>query len=249
MHRFYLEPSKCQVTTLVLSGAEAHHASQVLRLREGDSVTVLDGQGSKYHGRLEAIRSKECQVAVERIEKVPSRRCQLTLFQALPKGKLIEDIITKGTELGVSRIVPVLTERVVARIEPGERVAKQEKWNRAAIEAVKQCGAAWLPNVEAPTELEPLLARKESFGLALVASLEFDSRHPKYWIESSSKPISSACVWIGPEGDFTTDEYQAIRVSGALPISLGPLVLRTDTAAIYCLSILNHELEAFAQVT
>lgn len=247
MHRFYLEPALCQGRTLALSGPEAHHASQVLRVREGEPVTVLDGQGSRFQCRAESVRSRELRLAVEQVEKVPPRQCQLTLFQALPKGKLVEDIITKATELGVSRVVPVLSERVVVRLNPDERAVKQEKWNRTAIEAIKQCGSAWLPKIEAPTDLETLLARPPVFNLALVGALESDSQHPKHWIEKALKPVLSACAWIGPEGDFTPGEYHAIRSSGALPISLGSLVLRTETAALYCLSILNYELEPLSR--
>lgn len=247
MHRFYLEPALCQGTSLALSGPEAHHASQVLRVREGEAVTVLDGQGSKYQCHVESVRSRELHLSIEQVEKVPPRQCQLTLFQALPKGKLIEDIITKATELGVSCVVPVLSDRVVVRLDSGERAAKQEKWNRTAIEAIKQCGSAWLPRIEAPTELKALLARSPAFHLALVGALEPDSQHPKHWIEETPRPVLSACVWIGPEGDFTGEEYRAIRSSGALPVSLGPLVLRTETAALYCLSILNYELEPLSR--
>jgi 16S rRNA (uracil1498-N3)-methyltransferase len=115
-----------------------------------------------------------------------------------------------------------------------------------AIEAIKQCGAAWLPNVEAPVTLPQFLARKEQFELALVGSLQGDGQHPRQYFEAfraqRKRQPETVCVWVGPEGDFAPAELDAIRGAGALPITLGPLVLRSETAAVYCLSILNYEL-------
>jgi 16S rRNA (uracil1498-N3)-methyltransferase len=121
-----------------------------------------------------------------------------------------------------------------------------------AIEAIKQCGAAWLPKIETPTTIEQLLAGKETFDLSLVGSLQTDRRHPRacfqeFQAKHGHLPASIG-VWIGPEGDFTPDELKTIQASGAQPISLGPLVLRVETAAIYCLSILNYELQAAAGI-
>ena len=125
---------------------------------------------------------------------------------------------------------------------------KRDKWQNVAIEAIKQCGAAWLPKVEAPVTIEQFLARKEKFDLSLVGSLQKERRHPREVLREFEKNHGclpqSVGVWIGPEGDFTLDELKTIQNSGALPISLGNLVLRVETAAIYCLSILNYELNS-----
>jgi 16S rRNA (uracil1498-N3)-methyltransferase len=116
-----------------------------------------------------------------------------------------------------------------------------------AIEAIKQCGAAWLPKIEAPLTIEQFLARKEKFDLSLVGSLQKKRRHLQEVFgefEAKQKRLpKNVGVWIGPEGDFTLDELKLIQDSGAQPISLGNLVLRVETAAIYCLSILNYELQ------
>jgi 16S rRNA (uracil1498-N3)-methyltransferase len=165
--------------------------------------------------------------------------CRITLLQALPKGKLFEAIVQKATELGAARIVPLLSQRVVVQLNKNEAARKAAKWQSIAGEAIKQCGATWLPHVEIPTTPEQFLARKEHFDLALVGSLQPDAKHPREYLRSQPK---SAAVWIGPEGDFTPPELEAITKSGAHPITLGPLVLRTETAAIYCLSIINYEI-------
>ncbi|MGH7990382.1 MAG: RsmE family RNA methyltransferase, partial [Limisphaerales bacterium] len=173
--------------------------------------------------------------------------CSITLLVGIPKGKIIESIIQKSVELGAQRIVPILSERVVAQLDGESAEHKREKWQQVAIEAIKQCGAAWLPKIEAPLTIEQFLAQKEKFDLALVGSLQKERLHPKEifreFEKANARLPKSVGVWIGPEGDFTLGELRAIQNSGALPISLGSLVLRVETAAIYCLSILNYELQ------
>jgi 16S rRNA (uracil1498-N3)-methyltransferase len=116
------------------------------------------------------------------------------------------------------------------------------------VEAIKQCGAAWLPRVEAPVTPKEFLARAEKFELPIIASLQPGAQHPRQYFQKfeaqhGRKP-QSACLWIGPEGDFTAAEVAAITAAGALPITLGKLVLRVETAATYCLSVLNYELSS-----
>ena len=165
----------------------------------------------------------------------------------MPKGKLIESIIQKATELGASRIVPLLSERVVTHLR-GKQTRKTDKWQLVAIEAIKQCGSAWLPKVEPLVTPVQFLVRQEKFDLALIASLQSGARHPREYfrdfLAQQGRAPKSLCVWIGPEGDFTPAEVASIQAAGTLPITLGRLVLRTETAAIYCLSVLNYELQS-----
>src|ERR1039458_9706696 len=123
---------------------------------------------------------------------------------------------------------------------------KREKWQQVAIEAIKQCGATWLPTVAAPQTISDFLGRGEKIELALVGSLQTQRRHPRAWFQEFQQQHErlphSAGVWIGPEGDFTLDELKTIQNSGARPVTLGNLVLRVETAAIYCLAFLNYEL-------
>ncbi len=247
MHRFYLPPEHCAGTTLRLYGHEAHHALNVLRLKRGELVTVLDGIGNEFMCAVEDSGRNFVTLSVSLKNFVPAPHCAITLLQAIPKGKIIESIIQKSVELGVRKIAPILSERVVTQLDDEDAENKRDKWQNVAIEAIKQCGAAWLPKVEAPMTIEQFLARKEKFDLSLVGSLQKERRHPReifreFELQQNRLP-QSAGVWIGPEGDFTSDELKTIQNSGALPISLGNLVLRVETAAIYCLSILNYELQ------
>ncbi|HWD91073.1 MAG TPA: RsmE family RNA methyltransferase [Verrucomicrobiae bacterium] len=248
MHRFHLPPAECQADPLTLAGREAHHALHVLRVRTGEEVTILDGAGQEFLCRVENFDRDKVHLAVLEKKSIPAPPCQITLLQAVPKGKIIESIIQKATELGVARIVPLLTERTVMELDEKDARKKAEKWQQIAMEAIKQCGAAWLPQVELPVRPEAFLARKESFELPLIASLHAGAEHPrnyfqKFELQHGRKP-RSACIWIGPEGDFTPGEVSAIVSAGALPITLGRLVLRVETAATYCLSILNYEIQA-----
>ena len=248
MHRFHLPPDQCEDSTLRLTGREAHHALHVLRLRRGDCVVVLDGAGHEFQCEVRDCDRSAAQLGVVRKNFIPPLPYQITLLQAIPKGKLIESIIEKATELGAFCVVPILSERVTTQLGDGTAPQKIEKWRTVAIEAIKQCGSPWLPQIEPPLSLKQFLARKEKFELPLVASLQGDRRHPReYFREFHGKHgrrPATICVWVGPEGDFTPEEMNAIKAGGALPMTLGPLVLRSETAAIYCLSVLNCELQA-----
>lgn len=248
MHRFHLPPEECHGPTLVLSGGEAHHAARVLRVEPGEPVTVLDGEGREFLCEVADADKRMVRLRVVQQALHSAPRCQITLLQAVPKGKILESIIEKATELGAHRIVPLLTERVTTRLNDDSAAEKGAKWQHVAVEAIKQCGAAWLPKVQAPVTLKEFLARGETFDLALVGALQGEARHPRAWLDEFEathelRPRRVA-IWIGPEGDFTLAELQAIRVAGAKPITLGKLVLRVETAAIYCLSFLHYELQS-----
>jgi 16S rRNA (uracil1498-N3)-methyltransferase len=247
MHRFYLPPKNCAGNSLRLDAREAHHALKVLRVKYGELVAVLDGVGNEFLCTVENCSRDAVTLSVSLKNFKPPPPCQTTLLVAIPKGKIIEGIIQKAVELGAHRIVPILSERVVTQLDGESGEHKREKWQNVAIEAIKQCGAAWLPKIEAPLTIEQFLARKEKFDLSLVGSLQKKRRHLQEVFgefEAKQKRLpKNVGVWIGPEGDFTLDELKLIQDSGAQPISLGNLVLRVETAAIYCLSILNYELQ------
>lgn len=247
MHRFYLPPAQCGGPLLCLDDRESHHALHVLRLQRGEPVTVLDGAGSQFLCEVQTLDRKRVQLAVKEKHVAAARAGAITLLQAVPKGKMFESIVDQATQLGVARIVPLLSERVTLRLEPGDAERKVEKWRQVAIETIKQCGSPWLPQLEAPLTLDSFLERREPFDLALVGSLQTARRHPRECLQEfqtqRARPPKTVAVWIGPEGDFTPAEMAAIQKAGAQPITLGPLVLRAETAAVYCLSFLNYELQ------
>jgi 16S rRNA (uracil1498-N3)-methyltransferase len=235
---------------LRLDGREAHHALHVLRLRQGERVTVLDGAGTELLCDVESATKNSLVLRVKEKKFTPAPPCPITLLVAVPKGKLIESIIQKAVELGAHRIVPLLTERVVTQLDDDGAEAKREKWQQVAIEAIKQCGAPWLPQVAAPQTIAEFLAHGEKIELSLVGSLQTERRHPREWIQAFQKQHgrlpNSAGAWIGPEGDFTLEELKTIEATGAKPVTLGRLTLRVETAAVYCLSFWNYELQSVA---
>lgn len=247
MHRFHLPPDQCRENQLTLTGREAHHALHVLRVRPGERVVVLDGAGQELLCETQKPEHEQIKLAVVQRNTIPRLPFQITLLQAIPKGKIIESIVQKATELGTYRIVPLLSDRVATQLDDESAAQKVEKWRQAAIEAIKQCGSAWLPELEAPTTPKQYLAQAESFQLPLVASLQNDRKHPrehfKTFYQEKGRMPKTVCVWVGPEGDFTPAEMGMIKSAGALPITLGPLVLRSETAAIYSLAVLNYELQ------
>ncbi len=249
MHRFYLPPNQCRDAQIQLSERDSKHAVKVLRLREQDRFSVLDGEGQDLHCQVESIDRHTVQGRVLSANKVPELNYHLTLIQAVTKAKSMDLIIQKATELGCRTIVPILSERSVVQCDEEDASSKQEKWQTLAIEAIKQCGQAWLPKIEKPTTLDAYLAGRAANPdcLPLVASLQPGAVHPRQHIEcyrSEKGEPSHVHVWIGPEGDFTPAEINTIKGSGALPITLGPLILRSDTAAVYTLSFLNYELQS-----
>lgn len=262
LHRFYISPAYWNPSGLVLDEAEARHAAEVLRLRVGDTVAVFNGEGHLAEARIARLGKREAALeVVGEVKSTPPPAARLLLAQAIPKGKNMDLVLQKATELGVSGIIPLLTERTVVRLNPAEAADKQEKWQRIVIEACKQCGQNFLPAVHEPVLFETFLANLPPVDLSLVAAIEPGARRLKEILAAASvgntpaassaadpsagspgKRPASALILIGPEGDFTPAELAQAKTAGCRPLTLGPIILRTETAAIYTLSILAHEL-------
>ena len=250
MRRFFVPPEQCRDEVFALPEREARHATQVLRLEIDDELQVLDGAGSVLTCRIDSTTKRSVQVKTVNRERRAPLPCAITLVQAIPKGPAFETIVQKATELGAARIIPLLSERVVAHVNEKDADAKMEKWRQISIESIKQCGSPFLPHIDTPIRLDALLTRlsQTTPAFAVVCSLEESSQTMRdavkdFVVAHSQKP-TNCVLWIGPEGDFTPTEYAAIAKSGAHPISLGPLILRADTAAIASLAIANHELQS-----
>lgn len=227
MPRFF----QSNLDNLMLTGEEAHHCRDVLRLKTGDELELFDGRGSAVRCRVGEMSKREVQLTTLERRNIPALPVRMTLALAVIK-KNMDFIVQKATELGASAIVPVLTERTIARPD------KSTRWREIALEACKQCGNNWLPEIAEPVSLKEFLQGTGCFELKLVAALCSGAKPMK----SVMAPVRSVCVLVGPEGDFTAGEYEAIGAAGFLPVTLGSLVLRADTAALYALSVVHHEL-------
>jgi 16S rRNA (uracil1498-N3)-methyltransferase len=247
MHRFYIPPASWSATPLELSAEESHHCVEVLRLQPESRIVVFDGQGNEIIAEIVATDRRRVQLQPVIYSKAPRLRCAITLAQAVPKGKNMEFIVQKATELGVSRIVPLLSERTVVQFDAEEAARKREKWRQVVIEAAKQCGQNWLPELSVAISPKKFFAGFDQVEFPLIASLQPGSQTIKSALTAFSRHHGrlpkSALILIGPEGDFTPAEAALALSSGCIPVSLGPIVLRTETAAVYTLSVLSHELQ------
>ena len=245
MHRFYLPPEHWTGDSLALTGAEAHHCRNVLRLERGDKVVLFDGRGRELTAE---ITSSSPELGLRKLHEAqtPPLRCQITLGQAIPKGKNMDLIVQKAVEIGAAEIAPILSDRTVVRLDEESAASKQAKWQTVVIEAAKQCGQNWLPRVHVPQTIAQFFQQPRRFDLQLIGSLQSDAVHLKkilaeYSAEHGERP-TSVLMLVGPEGDFTPAELSLARSHGCRPITLGPIVLRVETASIYCLSVLSYEL-------
>jgi 16S rRNA (uracil1498-N3)-methyltransferase len=242
LHRFYSPHQELDGHHLILDEAESRHAANVLRLQVGDMVSVFDGQGTEVHARIADLNKRQTVLEAVQVIVKPPLPARLILAQAIPKGKNLDLVLQKATELGAAEIIPLVTDRTVARPDAAEAADKQEKWQRIAIEACKQCGRNHLAKVHPPIAYSTFLKNLPDTQLPLIAALD-DSARPLHEILAAqpARP-DSALILIGPEGDFTPEEIAAAKAAGCLPVSLGPIILRTETAAVYSLSVLGHEL-------
>lgn len=237
MPRFYLPPA-AWTTDPALAGDEARHFSQVLRGRVGGTITVFDGEGRRAEAEVRNISRDR--VALEIGEISPARTIQpfITLAQAIPKGKNMDLIVQKAVELGVGAIQPLITQNTI--VQPGE--GKSEKWRRTALEACKQCGQDTLPVISDPLTFEQFLQQENGENeLKLVASLASGAQPIKNLlrVNLTRKRI---LVLIGPEGDFSPEETAASLHKGFSAMTLGEIILRVETAALFCVSAIRYEL-------
>lgn len=230
----------------MLDAGEAHHALEVLRLGPGSRITVFDGQGREAMAELGEITHGKARIQIGAETRSAPLPCAITLAQAIPKGKTMDLIIQKAVELGAACIVPLISERTIVRLDAGEGAQKAARWREIAIEACKQSGQNFLPRILEPQPPARFLQTLDPQAFAIIGSLQPGALTIKQAIgeyaSSTNRKPTHAVVFIGPEGDFTPAEIAAARSAGCVPVTLGPIVLRSETAAIYCLSVLAHEL-------
>lgn len=262
--RFYIDPGRFEPgqesdgypgpgTRVRIVGGDAHHIRDVLRLRARDVIVVFDGRGCDYRVELDRVGPESVDghvVEVLPTQTEPSTR--VTLVQCLPKGSRMDYIVEKCSELGVACFVPVESERSQRR---GVGDARQARWQRLAAAAAAQCGRAVVPEVRRPCGLLDALRwfRAAHPGAPILVPWEAESAIslrralwsacPSWGDCSGAQPAGrAACVVVGPEGGLTQDEVRSARALGAVTVSLGPRVLRSDTAAVVACSLVLYHL-------
>ena len=248
MHRFFISPENWNLGAPKLAEQEAHHARDVLRMRVGERLVLFNGRGREMTAEIVDLGSDEIGLRKLHEAETPPLQCRIVLGQAIPKGKNMDLIVQKAVEIGAAEIAPIISDRTIVQVDSKNTAQKQSKWRQVAIEAAKQSGQNWLPQVHAPRKLSELFAAapEKSFDLQLIGSLQPGAQHLKKVLSDYSRehqhPPRSVLMLVGPEGDFTPAELALARGYGCRPITLGPIILRVETAAIYCLSILSYEL-------
>lgn len=252
MHRFMISPGNIGEDTVVISGSEAKHMINVLRLRTGDRITAFDGTGLEYEIELVSVKDNSAYGKILRAyDPKTEPEVKVILYQGLPKSDKMDWIVQKTVELGIYKIIPVITQFSVPKIRAKDTEKKLERWNRISLEASKQCGRVVVPSVSEPVDYESAL----DHWISIVKTRPVGSSMAVFCYEGESKKclkdlfkcynincVSLIGVFIGPEGGFSSDELHLAGVHGISPVSLGRRTLRTETAAIVVLSVIMHEM-------
>src|SRR5207248_4889593 len=179
MHRFYISPENWNPDALSLSGGEAHHARDVLRMKRGDRAVLFNGRGREVTAEVVDLARDEIRLRKLHESETRPLRCRITLGQAIPKGKHMDLIVQKAVEIGAAEIAPLISERTIVDLDQKEAEQKCGKWQQVAIEAAKQCGQNWLPQLHAPQKLKDFFSHAGNFDLRLIGSLQPDAIHLK----------------------------------------------------------------------
>jgi len=239
--RIFVEPEKLNQEMVTLAGEDHRYLTRVLRLEVGDLVTLFDGLATEADGRITRIGPRAVELVVERVRKADTPdRPALTLIQSLAKGEKLDLVVQKATELGVTRIMPVTSQRSIPQLEAMRAIGRRARWQKIAREAARQCGRADVPTIEVVTPLQTALASvsKDALRLFLWEGARGTGLGP---VLPTTRP-PEVLIAIGPEGGFSPTEAEAAKVAGFLTCGLGPRVLRTETAALAVIAIVQFAL-------
>ncbi len=234
--RFFVSPEGVEGDRVVLPPDESRHVAAVLRLRPGERIVVSDGRGRDYVVELTTVTVRA--VAGRVVETLPGARpaVALTLVQGVPKGTKMDAIVRMGTELGIARFIPVLTRRAVAR----PAASRLDRWRRIAAAAAKQSGRSTVPSVDVPrpfAEVWPLLA-----GSLVLLPWEREKGRLIGAVLAARRNARAVTICVGPEGGWAEEEVHDAVAHGAHPVTLGDLILRTETAGLVAAAMVLYEL-------
>jgi len=231
--RLFVPGERLGGARLTLTGPEHHHIGLVLRARPGDALTLFDGAGGEVEAEVIRVERTETELALGARRTVAGPAVALTLLCAVPRGPRMDFLVQKTSELGVARIVPVVTERSVAR--PDAEASKRARWEKIAREAARQCGRADLPLVDPPVALAEALAGP-GLPARRLALFEGEKTRSLRAALAATEPSATALL-IGPEGGFAPAELALARAAGFEAVGLGERILRVETAAIVAVAL------------
>ena len=240
MHRCLVKTEELLAAALTLGRDEARHLQTVLRVKPGDRVTLFDGHGRTRTAVITAAEKRGLSLESDsEVTEHAAPPCRLTLFACVSKGNRMDWTVEKAVELGVGEVVPVISDRTIVRLDAEDGLAKADRWSRVAEEAARQCGAAWLPKIAHPVPFKACLPTVSLTRPVFVAALTPAAKPLREALAACTGTPPQAGWFVGPEGDFTPAELEALLAAGAIPVSLGQHVLRAETACLYGLCALN----------
>lgn len=241
MHRFFVSRENIFKDGIAIEGDDVQHISRVLRLEEGDKIVLCDQKGTDYTVAIESISKHSIRTTI--IDKEPSKgepSIDVVLYQGVPKSTKMDLIIQKCTEMGITRIVPVMTARTVVKLESQKDEAKKvARWTKIAEEAAKQSKRGIVPKIEMPMTLEKALQDSKTIDLALIPyELE---KETSVKAALQTKEPHSVGFFVGPEGGFDTFEIDKAKQNGVIPVTLGNRIMRTETAGFAILTCIMYQ--------
>ncbi|MCB2292560.1 16S rRNA (uracil(1498)-N(3))-methyltransferase [Clostridium algoriphilum] len=248
MHKFFVPKMNIDGNNAIIDGEDVKHIYRVLRLQVGDKISINNSEGKEYVGEITLIDKKVVNVNLLEESSINNESpIEVYLFQGMPKSTKMDLIVQKNTELGVKAITPIITERVVVKTHlkefKKEECKKLDRWNRIALEASKQSKRSLVPKINVPIEFDNLLGELKHMDLVVVPYENEEGYGIKKLVENIDKiHINKVAIIIGPEGGFEEIEISKLKEIGAKIITLGPRILRTETAGFTCLSLIMYEL-------
>lgn len=219
-----------------MEGTSANHVARVLRLRVADPLTLFDGGGGEFEATVQELRRDTVLVSVgEHVAIERESALHISLAQGISRGERMDWVVQKATELGVARIAPVFTERSVVHLDDKQALRKTQHWRSIAISACEQCGRNRIPQIESPVNVFELLERRPREAAAVLLSPEATRR-----IDGTLLTTNAVTVLIGPEGGLSDLEQETAIRSGFMGVRMGPRILRTETAAVCALTLLQQ---------
>jgi 16S rRNA (uracil1498-N3)-methyltransferase len=241
VRRFFLERERIFSEIPMLTGPDVRHVRTVLRLKPGDELFLFDGEGLEYRAKITDTTSKAIVLSVgEAFPSASESPAQITIGQCLLKARKMDGVVRQLTELGVHALVPVVAERTVPRPKTERWAEKERRWKAIAWEALKQCGRSQTPRLDPPVSFEALLRASQPYDHKFIFHSEPPSKSTFTTHTGQTRDGLKVLALIGPEGGFTRDEVHAALGSGFCCVSLGPRVLKADTAVVAACTVLQY---------
>jgi 16S rRNA (uracil1498-N3)-methyltransferase len=239
MHRLYSPSINISGDKIIVEDkAQVHHLKDVLRLEKGETVIIFDEKGREYLSKIEELSPGGISFKIQQICQGQSKpTAALAIACAIPKKSKIDDIIDKLTQLGVDKIIPLETERVIVKLDKHKKITRRKRWEKIALSAAQQSQRNSLPVISPVKSIEEVLSESGSYDLKIIAHLTGERKTLKEIFNKSN--FKNILVLIGPEGDFTPEEVSLALRAGFIPITLGDSVLRVETAAIAVVSFIR----------